>query len=114
MACWHDTELKMGGGSTCPPKHFSCVPHSEVHIHISYLFPDTIYCLDIVHVVPESVFYVFVSFFTLSVYEQHQRVIYTHISSQLVVLYVFCCLFICFVLFCFVWISLKVWGEDNS
>ena len=27
----------MGGGSTCPPKHFSCVPHNEVHI--SYLFP---------------------------------------------------------------------------
>ena len=40
MTCWHDTELRMHGRwKHMSPQHFSCVPHSEVHINISYLFP---------------------------------------------------------------------------
>ena len=62
MTCRHDSELRIDSGSTCPPKHFNCVPRSEVLLHISYLFPapamHNICCLDIVHVVPESGFYV--------------------------------------------------------
>ena len=51
---------------------------------------DTIYCLDLTHVVG---FLFYVSFFTLSVYKQHQWVIYTHFSKW------YSTFFVCFVLF---------------
>ena len=68
------------------PNSLSCVP--QFTLAICSLHPyDTIYCLDLVHVVPESGFYVFVCHFSRFLFMSNISV--------------------CFVLFCFVLISLK-------
>ena len=75
MICWHDTELRMGGGSTCPV-NILVVCHTVMFTFTlaicSLHHYDYTYCLDLVHVVVFVVvfFLFYVPFFTLPVHRE--------------------------------------------